>query len=220
MNLQKLGGYAAIANVCGFSILLVFFFLRLQQLGDLEDPATAMTAISSSPVDFYFFYLLLMVCSILSLIPILALSDRMQIHVPNLTRIAVIAASITAAAGIFMAVAKVYSIVNIVPTNDVSAYRAFDAMAQSMWNASGHTSGWVGLLIGWAVLKTHTFPKVPAWLFILAGVFWIRIPIPIELGIAGIIPWVSYLVGLLWFGIALLGQKQPVPGENNIETSK
>jgi hypothetical protein len=39
----------------------------------------------------------------------------------------------------------------------------------------------------------------------------VRIPIPIELGIGALIPWVLYGVSSVWFGIGLLRQKQPEP---------
>jgi hypothetical protein len=214
MKLQRLGGYAAIAHACVSIIFIAFFIIRLQRFGDLEDPVNAMAAISSSPVYFYFSEYLLIVCGILFLIVILALFERMKADSPNLTLLALIAASVSTAEGIFMVVADFYVFEHIAATNDISAYRAIDAITKSLWDASGHAIGWVGLLIGSAVLKTRAFPKTPALLFFLMGVFWVLMPIPINFGILAIIPWLSFFVGTLWFGIAMLRQKQPYPAGN------
>ena len=218
MKLQRLGGYAAIAFVCVTLIGLAFMF-RLQRLGDLNDPIQAMTVISSSPVDFYFAYLLRLPLSILILITVLAINERMLADAPNLTRMATIAASITAALGILQTVTQVFTIEQIVPTNDVSAYGALDTIAKSMWAASGHTSGWISLLIGCAILKTRKFQKTPACLLILTGIFWIRLPIPLELGRLAIIPSISWCVSFLWLGIAMLRQTQQKPLSKGIGVS-
>ena len=209
MKLQKLGGYAAVVNFCSMLVLIAFYILRIKRFGNMDNPVDAIAAISSAPADFYFFYLLIMFGGIIGMITLLALDEQMKKQAPNLCRLAIIAASVSTAATIFTIVAKAYAIENIVPTNDVSAYRALDGMAQSMWNASGHTFGWVGLLLGYAVLKTRMFPKTPAWLYIVVGVFWVRIPVPVELGVLAIIPWIAGAVASLWFGICLLRMPEP-----------
>jgi hypothetical protein len=216
MKLQKLGGYATFASLCGFSALIIFSVLRLPRFGNLNDPITAMAARSSSPLDFYIVNLLLMVCTFLWMITIFALNDQMKTDSPNLTSIATIAASITFAIIIVMATVGTQTIELIAPTRDVSAYRAVNAMYTTMWMASGHTFGWTCLLIGFAVLKSNAFPKMPAWLYILAGIFWIRIPIPINRGLA-YIPYILWLPGYIWFGIKLLKQKhsEPIAAEQN-----
>jgi hypothetical protein len=212
MKLQRLGGYAAIASVCAILVSLALVFLRLQRIGDLNDPIQAMSAMSSSPAEFYFNNVLVMVMSILLMIVIFALNERMQADAPNLTRMAIIAASIATALGILSAVARTYAIELIVPTNDVSAYRAFDAITTSIWSASGSASGWAGLLTGCAVLKTRTFQKTPAWLIIWGGLFWVRIPFPVNIGNIGIIAWLLWCMSILWFGIEMLRHKQPQSG--------
>jgi len=219
MKLQRLGGYAAIASVCVTLISLALVFLKQMRIGDLNDPIQAMSAMSSSPADFYFNNVLVMVLSILSLIIVFALNERMQADAPNLTRMAIIAASIATALGILTAVARTYAIELIVPTNDVSAYRAFDAIVTSIWSASGTATGWLGLLIGCAVLKTRAFQKIPAWLIILGSLFWVRIPFPVNIGNIGLISWLLWCVSILWFGIEMLRQKKLEPAAKGIGVS-
>jgi hypothetical protein len=214
MKLQKLGGYAAIAS------FLFFLVPGQKNPGALSDPTTAMAALSSAPVAYYVPQLLGIVLCILWLILILALAERMRADAPHLTRIATIAASFGAAAGIITSIAWTKAIVVIAPTKDVSAYMAFSAMAGTFWSFSGHAFGWVGLLIGCAILKTRAFSKIPGWLFILAGIFWVRIPIPLKLGAGALIPWVLYSVSFLWVGIALLRQKQPEPALKEMAGSR
>ena len=214
MKLQKFGGYAAIASVCAYLIFM------LKNPLSLTDPAKAMAALSSEPVAYYVSQLIFIAGTILGLIAVLALNERMQDNAPHLTRIATIAAFIGAAAAIVAGIAWTQAIVAIAPTKDVSAYRAFIAMTNSVWAFSGHAFGWVGLLIGCAVLKTRAFPKTPGWLSLLTGIFWVRIPIPIKLGIAGFIPWILYFVSSVWFGLALLRQKQPQSALKEMAVSK
>lgn len=210
MKLQKLGGYAAIIYACLF-LISAFLGMRAQRIGNLDDPINAMATISSSPNGFYFNYNLQLVIYILFLIVIIALSERMKAHAPIITLAAVIAASVSTAAGVFMALANTTAIELIVPTNDVSAYTAFHAITQSLWHFIGQSLGWVGLLIGIAVLKTNAFQKTPAWLFILMGIFWVlRLPILIKLNIIGIVPFLLLFVGTFWFGIAMIRQKQEI----------
>ncbi len=220
MKLQRFGGYAAIASVCGYLILVTFANLRLKGFSSLSDPIKAMNAMSSAPADFYVLDLLLMFCCILWLIATLALNERMQANAPNLTRLATIAASVGTAAGIVMGIAGTQAIEVIAPTKDISAYRAFNAMTGSLWAVAGYAYGWVGLLIGCAVLRTRAFPKTPGWLFILAGIFWVRIPIPIKLGIVGVVPWLLCLVSFVWFGVVLLRQKQSQPASKEMAASR
>jgi len=221
MKLQRLGGYAAIASVCVYLLFVAVLSLETTSFGDLSDPTKVMAGMSSAPVLPYVSDLLLLVDFILWFIVILALNERMQANAPNLTRIAMIAAAVGTAAGIATAIAQAQAIVAIAPTKDISAYRAFNAMTTSLFAFSSHAYGWVCLLIGFAVLKTRAFSKAPGWLFILTGIFWVRIPIPIIHGVAAnAIPWLLYLAGSVWFGVALLRQKQPQPAAKEMAAAR
>jgi len=210
MKLPKLGGYATFASICGFLILVAFSKLRLGRFVDWNDPTKAMNAMLSSPADFYAINLLLMVSIILGFTAFLALNEKMQAKAPHLMRAATIATSITTAAIIFMAISGTQLIELIAPTKDVSSYRAFNAMYSTMWVASGHAMGWACLLIGCAALGTGMFPKTPAWCYILAGILWVRIPIPINRGLV-FISYLLWLLGYVWFGIELLREKRAEP---------
>jgi hypothetical protein len=222
MKPQRLGGFAAIASVCAYIILVAFASLRLRQFGDLSDPVKAMSALSAAPVDFYMVNLLLIVCYILWLIATYALYECMQADAPHLTRMALIAASAGTATGIAAAIVSTKAIGMIAPMQDISAYRAFNAIADGLNAMGGHAYGWVGLLIGCAVLKTRAFSRIPGWLFLLAGILWVRIPIPIPtgLGFINLIPWIFCIVSFVWFGIALIRYKQPQPASKEMPASR
>lgn len=211
MKLQKLGGYAAIVYVC-LSLVGAFIGLRTQRIWNLDDPVSAMAAISSSPAIFYFSYYLGIVNVILSFIVFFAICERLKAKAPVLTLMAVIALLVANVATFFMNVANATAIEYVIPINDVSVYQAFDAFTQSLWVASGHAFAWIGFLIGIAVLKTNAFPKTPAWFFILMGIFWLHLPIPVDFGnlrIIALIPYLALAAGTFWFGIAMLRQREP-----------
>lgn len=212
MRLQRLGGYAAIVYVC-LSLVETFIGLRTKQIWNMDDPLSVMAAISSSPAIFYFSYYLGIINVILSFIVFFAICERLKAKAPVLTLMAAIAVIVANVATFFMHVANSVAIEHIIPTNDVSSYLAFDAFTESMWIASGHAFAWIGLLIGIAALKTRSFPKIPAWLFILMGIFWLHLPIPVDFGnlrIFALIPYLAFSVGTIWFGIIMLWQKQTI----------
>jgi hypothetical protein len=206
MKLQRLGGYAAIASICVYIVLIAFANLRLKHFGDLSDPLKAMAARSAASADFYVINLLYIVSYLFWLILTFALHERMQTNAPHLTRFALIAASAGTAAAIIEAMISTKGIGMILPTQDVSAYRALEAIIAGLNYMEGHAYGWVCLLIGCAVLKTRAFSKIPGWLFLLAGALWIpRSSIPTGLGFLSLISWLFCFISIVWFGIAMLG---------------
>jgi hypothetical protein len=220
MKLQRLGGYAAIASICVYTVLIAFASLRLRHFGDLSDPLKAMAARSAAPADFYVINLLLIVGYILWLILTFALHERMQANAPHLTRMALIAATVGTAIAITESMISTRMIEMIVPTKDVSAYRALEAMTAGLSSLEGHAYGWVCLLIGCAVLSTRAFSKIPGWLFLLAGILWIpRSYVPMGPQFLSLISWLFCFVSIVWFGIVMLRKKQSRPASREMAAS-
>lgn len=99
MKLQKLGGYSSIALVCVIIAIVGLIFTNFQELTgeNALNPSKMMEAYESSPIAFNVFYILMISIGIFILLITLALNERMQANAPQLMRLAIIAASVTAA---------------------------------------------------------------------------------------------------------------------------
>ena len=217
MKLQKLGGYAAIAGVCVDIAAYVPIILSQRRFGDVSDPVKIMAAYSTAPGYGQAIAVLSIICYILLLIWVFALHERMKADAPYLTRAMLIAMSAAAAAYITWAVVWIKGIGIIVPSGDISAYRAFDAITTGILVTTGHLSGWTCLLIGCAILRTRALSRIPGWLILLTGILWIpRFMVP-QIGL--IVDPLS-LTACVWVGIALIRQKQPQPVSKIMEASR
>jgi ABC-type Fe3+-siderophore transport system permease subunit len=184
-----------------------------------------MAAVSTAPVHFYAFYVLLIVQFILWQVMFFALHERMQNKAPQLTRIAVIAASAGTALAVTFAVMQAETIrkivQHIVPMQD-AAYRVFREISGGLALPALHFYGWAGLMIGCAIVRTRPFSVIPGWLLVGAGLLeicdflyaWLHLP---NIGAVGHL---IDCIAAVWIGIALLRQKQPQRALEEMAASK
>jgi hypothetical protein len=214
MKLQRLGGYAAIGTICAY---LAAVGVVLSKIGfDISDPAKAMTALLAAPAFSYVLLLLLIASYLLLFIMAFALQEHMQANAPHLTRLMMIAASVAVAMQIAGAIIWVRGIGMIDPQN-ISVYRALEAITIGLSFAAGHATAWTTLFIGCAILRTRAFSQVLGWLFLVIGILWLPRFIVPQLG--DIIDPLS-CVAFVWIGIALLKQKQPQSAAKELAASK
>ncbi len=214
MKLQKLGGYAAIASICVY----IFVYTGAILSGfDLNRPMKAMDALPATPTFTYVLWLLLMVSFLLVLVMAFALHEAMKADAPHLTRFILIAASVAATMAIAATVVWVKGSGMIFSTQDISAYRAVQAVTGGLGVAAGHATAWTFLFIGCAILKTHAFSRVLGWFFLLTGISWMP---------RFIVPQIGYItdplscVASIWIGIALLREKQLQPAAREMAVSR
>ncbi len=221
MTLQRLGGYAAIVGLFGYMVE-VALVANIRPLGDWSDPAKMMAALSAAPAKFYLYALLWMAGYILVLIMIFALHERMQGNAPYLTRLMLIAASISTAMAIAETVINLKSVAMIISQQDISAFRACWAVTQGLHWAEGHACAWAFLFFGCAALKTRAFSRILGWLFLLTGILWIPQFFFIQIGFILLWPITGLLggVAIVWIGVALLRQKQPQPASTEMAASR
>jgi hypothetical protein len=191
---------------------------------DLMDASKTMAAFSAEPSHFLLLELLYFTLSILGFVMFLALHERMQADAVYLTRIMLIAASVSTAAAISVTIGLLMGGGIMVPAQDVSAFRALGAMCLSLAYVGYHTHGWAVLLMGCAVLKTRSFSRILGWLFIFAGIVWIPTTIILPLSQFSqrlfIAAALLSVVATVWIGIALLRQKQPQPAAKEMAASR
>ena len=220
MKLQRLGGYAAIASVLVFvAMLLLASFQQIRFI--LDDPAGFRNAVSAAPVGSYAISLLIVIHFSLLQIMFFALHERMQNKAPQLTRIALIAAS--AAAAVLVAFGIFYfdniriALQHRVPMRVVEARWTFIAAYEELRMAASHFYGWACLLMGLAILRVRPFSAVLGWLFVVAGVLNISGFMLIYLESAGHL---CVYIAAVWTGIAMLRQKQPQSTLEEMAASK
>lgn len=222
MKLQRFGGYASIAGVCGFIAYIVFYSLLQRRIGDASDMVKQMTAISAATVNVCLLNTLWMACYILLLIAFFALHDRMQANAPRLTRIMLIAASAGAVMGITESIVWTIGGSIVIPMKDVSAYRAYLAVAEGLHFVGGHTFAWTCLFAGCAVLSTRAYSRGLGWILLVTGIVWIPNFFFVGIGFALVTPIVDLLCCVcgIWIGIALLRQKLPQPAHLDMAVPK
>jgi len=217
MKLQKLGGYAAIAALLVMMAMQLDAILFLQKrTGYMDSPAKAMAAMLAMPNGFYILSLLGIIFSLLGLIFILALHERMQANAPYLTRMMLMAFAVFTAMKIAESFIGFEGTAVLAPMQDLSAFKAFTSVIGGLHNASNHAFGWYVVFIGCAVLRSRAFSRVIGWLFLLEGILLMAEKISY---ILGLISASASVVAIVWIGIAMLRQKPLQPSAKEMAAS-
>jgi hypothetical protein len=179
-------------------------------------------AVSAAPAEFYVRSLLWIACYILTVTMIYALHERMRANAPRLTRAMLIAGSAAVAMAIAESIINLQSVGMIVPTQDLSAFRACWAVTEGLHWAGGHLCGWAFLFLGCAALKTRTFSRILGGLVLLTGVLWIPNIFFVQIGFMLLTPiyLLSCCVSVIWISVVLLRQKQPQPELKEMAASR
>jgi hypothetical protein len=214
MKMQKLGGYSAIVYVCLVVILIAFvlpFALKygLNEQGAALDPEKVMTAYSSSPTTIYVAGILEILLSILGLLVVLGLYERMHGKTPYLTRIMIIAVSVSCALSITNILINLRGLALMDQISDVSIYKPILMMQEGLSAASNNISGWVLLLIAIAALSTKALPRFITYVFLVIGILQvISFLLPDITGTAGMIVLIVVvlflLVSYIWLGVFMI----------------
>ena len=209
MKLQKVGGYASLAIAFLFIVFLIIIFVVMPRLGlagpgDFGDPAKWIAAVNASGLPFLLLSYVFILFSIVFILIVLALRERMQAESPHLVQISVIGASIFSALFLAAGVIGIAALPSIASANDISAYRAVNKVMFALLFAGAHASGWVLLLSGWGALKSRRLPKILSWLQMLLGIAWIAEFAVEPLQVLDAIPAIVWGV---WLGVVLLRSK-------------
>ena len=215
MKLQKLGGYSAFALVCTFIVYSFILPFILPTVVDSSGLENLMTVTLNAPGKFCLYNLVKMVFSIFFLITIIALHERMHARVPYLSHIMLIAASAFTAIGIAGTTVNILSIETLVPTKDLSAFRACWTVTQGLGNAAHFAAASACLFLGCAILISSSFSRLPGVFLVIQGSLGVlRLPlgffIPIKPSftiIVGGILTIVFCTAFILMGVELLRQK-------------
>jgi hypothetical protein len=212
MKLQKVGGFASIIAVCvliAWSPLLNVAVRHGIGSGNAFTPERMMGMDVASTVAYHLLSLGETLYGAMLLLVALALQERMRTSAPNLMRLAVIAASISAAFSLAHATTSSCGYTLLADTKDLSAYRAWAVMLTSFNYAVNYTASGVFLLMGWAALRTRALSHVLSCIILICG--GLTVP-QVKAGfflhnLYGLLS----TAGLLWLGIVLLRKHAPNP---------
>lgn len=223
MKLQRLGGYAAIASLLFFVLIIVNGLLLEKRFGNLNDPTKFMAAVTTAPVGYSLNIILHIIHFIFWQILFFALYERMQNKAPQLTRIALIAVSTGTAimvTGWIIGFEMIrMTIQHLVPMQVLTARQStMSAISHGFVLAAFHFYGWAGLLIGWAIVRVHPCSTIPGWLFVITGCVCILAFVLYVVPDIGPISHLIASIAAVWIGIELLRQKQPdtISTEQNV----
>lgn len=206
MKIQKVGAYASFAIALLFVVFIVLIFGVFPSVGligptDIENPVKSIDAMNASSLPFNLLSLNLILFSIVFILIILALGERMRINAPHLMLISVIGAAIFSSMFLAAGVINFAALPSIAKANDISAYRAAQKVTFALLFAGAHASGWTLLLSGWAALKAKGLPRILSGFQMLLGIAWLAEFIVTPLQVLNAIPAIVWSV---WLGTVLL----------------
>jgi lysylphosphatidylglycerol synthetase-like protein (DUF2156 family) len=209
MRLQKLGGYVSIGLACFLILkpgieLIMYARLGLTGWGDAMDPVKMIAAHATSPTAFEALFNSLFwlgsLFGICFLILVKTLEERIREKAPHLMHLALIFASICCAFAIAYNLTRIsYGI--FLSSKDISAFRAYLTMANSIGLVSDFALGCSFLLIGSAALRTKALPRMLCFTLLANGIAQITLN-----GFIGL--WIA-IINYAWLAIILLRKEQP-----------
>jgi hypothetical protein len=212
MNMQKMGGIAALYEAAVYVLGMVFFLLVVDY-PSVVDPVEKVALLVDDQAIIYIMYLLLYVGSGIFLVVLaLALYERLKAGSPAIMQIAtaigLIWACVVIASGYVynMGIDTVVDLYGTDPAQAVTVWLAIESVADGLGGVRGEILGgiWV-LLASWAALRAGGLPRVLNYLGVVIGVAGILSAVPAlsELGL-GIIFALGQIVWFIWLGIVML----------------
>jgi hypothetical protein len=212
MNMQKMGGIAALYEAAVYVLGMVFFLL-VEDYPSVVDPVEKVALLVDDQAIIYIMYLLLYVGSGIFLVVLaLALYERLKAGSPAIMQIAtaigLIWACVVIASGYVynMGIDTVVDLYGTDPAQAVTVWLAIESVADGLGGVRGEILGgiWV-LLASWAALRAGGLPRVLNYLGVVIGVAGILSAVPAlsELGL-GIIFALGQIVWFIWLGIVML----------------
>ncbi len=210
-NLQKIGGIAALYLAAALLFALVGYLLIVGTL-DVVDPVEKVVQLVDNQAFLYILNLIAYVIWGVVMVPLaLALYERLKASSPAMMQIATVIGLIWAC--IVIASGQVSNLgMNAVvdlyskdPTQAVTAWLAYDSVANGLGSAGGEILGgtWV-LLVSWAALRGKGLSKALNYFGALVGAVGLLSAIPV-IGVPGtVIFGLGKMVWSLWLGIVML----------------
>ena len=210
-NLQKMGGIAALYSAAALLFAMVGFLVVLDTMG-IVDPAQQVASIVENQTFMHILNLIVYVIWGIVMVPlVLALNERLKAGSPAIMQIAtaigLIWACIVIASGQVsnMGMDTVVDLYSTDPAQAVTAWLAYDSVAQGLSSAGGEILGgtWV-LLVSWAALRGKGLSKALNFLGAIVGAVGLLSALPVIGESGAAVFGLGKAVWSLWLGIVML----------------
>ena len=219
MNLQKMGGIAALYEAAAYIVGMVGF-LTVVNVSSVADPVEQVALMADNQAFLYTMHLIVYVLWAVFLVVLaLALYERLKAGVPALAQAATVFGVIWAAVIIVAGMIHNAGMENVValygqdPTQAATVWLAIDSVFQGLGGSNEVIGGiWI-LLTSWAALRAGEFPKALNYLGLAIGVAGIVSAVPALGEYLIFIFALGQIVWFVWLGIIMLRSSQSVAAE-------
>jgi hypothetical protein len=213
MNLQKMGGVAALLAAATFVVGFALLFSVLAPAGYFAadaDPLQNAAFLAENRAIMSLWYLIIyVVFGVLLVVLALALYERLKAGAPALAQTAtafgLIWAGLVIASGMVANIGTgvVVNLYSSDPAQAASTWLALDLVVRGLGGGNEIVGGvWV-LLVGWAALQAERLPKLLNYLGVSAGIAGTLTAIP-ALELLGAVFGLGLMVWFVWLGIVML----------------
>jgi hypothetical protein len=210
MNLQKMGGIAALYEGAAYVVGMVGFLLVVDVSG-VVDPVEKIALMADNLAFLYTMHLIVyVVWGVFMVVLSLALYERLKADTPAIVKTATVFGLLWAC--VIIAAGMIY---NVGMMNVVDLYGKDSAQAATVWLAIDSVFGGLGgsnevlggiwiLLLSWAALRLGELPRVLNYLGVAIGVAGIVSVVPALAEIFIYIFALGQIVWFVWLGIVML----------------
>lgn len=213
MNLQKVGGVAALIEAATYLIGFALFFTVIESAGygaKGADPLKSVLFLANNQLTMYLWNLVIYVInSVFLVILALALHERLKDGAPALAQTAtafgLIWAGLVLASGMVanIGLGAVIDLHGRDPAQAVTLWRAMTAVEEGLGGGNEIAGGLWVLLISWAALRAHQLPKALNGLGVVIGVSGLLTIVP-ALAVLGAVFGLGFIAWFVWLGIVML----------------
>lgn len=216
MNLQKMGGIAALYEAAAYIVGMIGFLLVVDVSG-VVDPVEKIALMADNLAFLYTMHLIVyVVWGVFMVILSLALYERLKADSPAVVKTATIfgllwACVIIAGGMIYnVGMSTVVDLYGMDPAQAVTVWLAIDSVFAGLGGSNEVLGGiWI-LLISWAALRAGKLPRILNYLGIVIGVAGIVSVVPALAEIFIYIFALGQIVWFIWLGIVMLRSSSSV----------
>ncbi|MCB0183412.1 MAG: DUF4386 family protein [Caldilineaceae bacterium] len=216
MNMQKLGGVAALINAAAYIIGFGMVFTLLAPIIDAE-PTQYLAFLVENQTLLYGWHLIIYIVAGVFMVPlVLAIHERLKEGAPALSQmgmaIGLIWAGLVIAAGMLflkdiVVIAALYS---NDPAQAITIWPALTAVESALGGGIELPGGLWALLISWAALRTGALPKALNYLGLVIGLAGTLMLVPAFAETGGAVFGLGFILWFAWAGIVMVRNRRPV----------
>lgn len=216
-DLQKIGGYAALAAAVTFVVGFVLLIAKLSPIADpdLDPDRSVAFRVDNEAVIYVWHTIIYVVFGVVLVVSALAIHERLRavsVIVPIATAFGLIWAGLVLASGMVanIGLGTVVELSRDDPERAASVWLAIDSVQNGLGGGNEIVGGLWVLLVSWAGLTAGGLPRTLNYLGVVAGVAGIVTVVP-SLEIVGAIFGLGLIVWFAWLGVVMVRDNAIAP---------